>query len=440
MTSDSCQNAGACDAACSNNLCTAVCSQDSHCDDSDPSTEDACNNAGTCAASCSHEGKAELSIAVPPGLVGPFLRGQMVDLNISVTDSDGNPVEGATASFTDAGGHEVELQSVGNGVYKGSYSVPVDLPVGEQDFTLAVAKPGMFGSKHVSVVVSKGVVRAVLMKPEELEALPGDKVEFRFSLAYDNNVLVQESDMNVLLNNEPLTFVKTGDYFSAFYLFSEKDTGNSLFSVQASDSFGNEGTTNFVVAVGSPISPLSMFLILLLILALLLAVYGLRKTHRLFNLLRRRSQVSIAKKKAELLKSIAKERARIKKLEKDIALHEKELKKLDAEIEIERKKQALAVRKIPMESKYRLHKFFVSLPLLAKKAGAMLRRGKVPEKPKKLPEIEEIEAEQLLLKEKIQNLESEFCKQNIKEDFFREKLFEYREKLHLSELRKKKLE
>jgi len=54
--------------------------------------------------------------------------------------------------------------------------------------------------------------------------------------------------------------------------------------------------------------------------------------------------------------------------------------------------------------------------------------------------IQAIDTEVEELKEKIHNLESEFCKQNIKEDFFRKKLFEYREKVHLLELEKKKIE
>jgi len=54
--------------------------------------------------------------------------------------------------------------------------------------------------------------------------------------------------------------------------------------------------------------------------------------------------------------------------------------------------------------------------------------------------IQEIDSEIAQLNEKLQNLESEYCKQTIKEDFFRQRLFEYREKMHLLELEKKKLE
>ena len=142
---------------------------------------------------------------------------------------------------------------------------------------------------------------------------------------------------------------------------------------------------------------------------------------------------------AKLQQSIAKEKGQREKLAKKITQQEKEFKKAKLEIEIERRKQALRVKRIPQESKYAIHRISVSAVSKLKKIFS-----RTPKKSEGLLKVEkrigEIDTEVESLRAKIKNLETEYCKQTIKEDFFRKKLFEYREKMHLLELEKKKIE
>ena len=139
--------------------------------------------------------------------------------------------------------------------------------------------------------------------------------------------------------------------------------------------------------------------------------------------------------------AIAREKREREQLGKKIAQQEKELERLKQEVGVERRKQAIAVKRLPMEFKYATHKASVSASLfLGKIKKRLFKPKKPPEQVKAEERLRKIDPEVSKLRDMIQNLESEYCKQTIKEDFFRQKLFEYREKVHLLELEKKKLE
>jgi len=142
---------------------------------------------------------------------------------------------------------------------------------------------------------------------------------------------------------------------------------------------------------------------------------------------------------AKLQHSIAKEKGQREKLAKKIAQQEKDLVKAKQEVEVERRKQAFAVKKIPSESTYAVHGASVGVTSKLKKLFSRTPK-KSEEQLKTEKRLGEIDKEVRSLKEKINNLEAEYFKQTIKEDFFRKKLFDYREKIHLLELEKKKIE
>ncbi|MCR4368392.1 MAG: hypothetical protein NUV67_00630 [archaeon] len=54
LTTDKCENAGTCNAYCSNTQCPLSCSNNDACDDSNPVTNDTCVNPGTCEAACNN--------------------------------------------------------------------------------------------------------------------------------------------------------------------------------------------------------------------------------------------------------------------------------------------------------------------------------------------------------------------------------------------------
>ncbi|MBN2067106.1 MAG: hypothetical protein JW744_01420 [Candidatus Diapherotrites archaeon] len=439
-TVDSCSNPGTCDAACSNMPCSVACSSDADCGDSNPITLDVCSNAGECDASCSHEEQNLISIEPQPGLDRPLLRGETVPLLVTLRDPDGALVGNALVSVTDALGNEFDLNSLGDGNYSLSYPVPVDLPLGEQRFAFFASTPDMIGSKNVLLDVNSGIIRAVLLRPESLFALPGEKLEFKFKLVYDNNSAVQNPDVNASLNGISIALQSDGNSFTGSYLFSDADLGTAVLSIFASDSLGNSGLSEFAFTVQQPFPWFLVLLLAVLAVGIALFLYWFVRHRRMLSLEGKRGKLALSKKKTQLQKAVAANATEKDLLGKKLLKDDKKLKVASKELGVERKRQALASRKLPSEMRYAAHKALVSLSLLPKRARKLFS------KPAKLAldmdrdrKLKKLDLDISDLRNRIQNLEAEFCKQTIKEDYFRERLFEYREKIHLLELEKRKL-
>jgi len=438
LTIDTCSNAGECDATCSNVPCPIACSSDSDCDDSKLVTKDSCSSPGTCLAKCSYAEQKEFVFEFVSDFnaVG---RGNLVDLNVLVKDLNGNPVEGASIYFTDSAGKRIDLNSVGAGYYFAVYEIPADFVLGEQKLSFLASKGGLVGVEELVLKIAKGNVNALLLEPGEPKAFVGEKLEIKFALVYGNGDLVEDGNATASINgiSIPLSADSNG-IFTGYYLFSEADLAGAVLTVVSSDALGNEGSTSISFLVQQPLPLFTILAGVLIIIAVFIAAYGLKRTHRLSGLLRRAGKLEAEAKATKLQHSIEKEKGAKEKLAKKIVAQEKELSKARAEVDFERKKQALAVSKLPMESKYAAHEAAF---------GLVARLGRIFSRvPKKSAEqviaeqrLQEIDAEAESLKEKIRNLEAEYCKQTIKEDFFRKTLFEYREKAHLLELEKKKI-
>jgi cell division protein FtsB len=382
----------------------------------------------------------QLSIELATDFNKTVSRGQKIDLNLLVKDPDGNPVEGAELSLLDAAGNSIDLNSVGNGFYLGEYTVPVDLPLGKQSISLSASKAGLSGLEQLSLQIKEGRISAVLLQPAEPKAMVGEKLEFKFKLVYDDGSPVESADANAVLNNVsiPLVLDEATGVFTGHYVFSETDLEQAMLVVSAEDSLGNKGTTSLSFSVQQPLPLVFIAVAVALIVAALLAFYGLKRTHKLSSLLQRSGMISLSKKKKQLQKAIAKEKKEIAALEKGIAEHEKDLRAVREEIKVERKKQALAMKRLPAESKYAAHKTAVGLSAKIKR---LFVKPKVsPKEIQVQKRLQKIDQDVAKLREMVQNLESEYCKQTIKEDFFRQKLFDYREKIHLLELERKKIE
>ena len=438
LTIDTCSNAGECYATCSNVQCQIACSSDSDCDDSKLVTKDSCSSPGTCLAKCSYAEQKEFVFEFVSDFnaVG---RGNLVDLNVLVKDLNGNPVEGASIYFTDSAGKRIDLNSVGAGYYFAVYEVPADFVLGKQTLSFLASKGGLVGVEELVLKIAKGNVNALLLEPGEPKAFVGEKIEIKFALVYGNGDLVEAGNATASMNGVsiPLSADSNG-VFTGYYLFSEADLAGAVLTVVSSDALGNEGSTSIGFSVQQPLPLFTLLVGVLIIIAVLIAAYGLKRTHRLSGLLRRAGKLEAEAKATKLQHSIEKEKGAREKLAKKIVAQEKELAKARAEVDFERKKQALAVSKLPMESKYAAHKAAFGL---AAKLGKLFSRApkKSAEQLKAEKRIQEIDAETGAMKEKIRNLEAEYCKQTIKEDFFRKTLFEYREKAHLLELEKKKI-
>lgn len=380
-------------------------------------------------------------VKLPPDFNASISRGQSILLSVTVTDNQGSPVSGAVASLADSEGNKVLFEDKGNGIYSAVYEVPAGIPLGEQDMLLVASKDEDIGSSTRNFLVQNGTVRAMIVSPVgELKAAPGEKVEFKFRLVYDSNAVAEDADANVVLNGVPIPLVKDSNgSFVGNYFFSEADSGTVVLLVNAWDSFGNTGLTEFAFEVASPFDWFWIILIILAVVAVALCIFGLKKTHKLSSLIGRISAVSLQKRIASLRHGSAKGREK-DVIAKKIGGHEKELVRLKKEAVCERKKQSLSISTLPMESRYAVHKAAVSASLLPKKISSIFSPEAAAARSKAEKRIGEINEEIGKIKELIQNLEAEYCKQTIKEDFFRQKLFDYREKLHVLELEKKKIE
>ncbi len=454
LTTDTCSDPGTCESACSNTSCTIACSSNSDCDDSNPLTADVCDNPGTCAASCSHpQEDFLLSFEFPSSFDEGFERGNVVDLNVFIEDNEGNPVNEASFTLTDSEGNEVELEGIGGGNYVGKYTIPINFPVGEHTFSFFAVKVDdsgseKFGYEEIVRDVNTGKIIAVLLEPSVAKAIPGKKTEIKFKVVYGNNDSVEDANVSAEINGVQIPLTYSNNVFSGHYLFSDSDLEEASLVISANDSAGNSGTTTIPFSVEQPFSLSAILAVLALIVAAVITVYGLKRTHRLSKLLHKIERIKGATRAAKLQHSIAKEKGQRKKLAKKIIQQEKDLVKAKQEVEVERRKQAFAVKRMPIESKYAAHGASVGIISKVKKifskTSKKTKGQKQVEKAKGQSQTEkrvgEIDTEVSGLKEKMKNLEAEFFKQTIKEDFFRKKLFDYREKMHLLELEKKKIE
>ena len=402
LTVDSCNNPGLCNSFCLSPECTIACSSDSDCDDSDRLTLDSCSNPGLCSASCGFVGKEQLSIEIVSDLNSAF-RGQVIDLNVLVKDSNGNPVENVELSLTGPGGFEIDFNSVGNGYYSGVYSVPIDLPVGSQTFSFFAAKGEMAGLEELQLNVTAGLLKAVLVSPESLKVVPNQKLEFKFRIVFDNNTVVQNPDANAELNGISITLINDGNVFTGYYTFSEKDLDQAVLLITASDTLGNTGTTSFSFVVERPL-PLELIAGAIAIIAVvLISLFVLKKKNKLF----------FSKGKATVSKGSVKKGSDAKAL-------------ITPKKGVVKPKLSASIKK-PFSA-------------LAAKIRSVLPKPKETETiMKNEADIDRADFEIDVLNEEIKNLESDFCDKKIKEDNFRQKLFDLREKIHLLELKKKKL-
>ncbi|MDP2973574.1 MAG: hypothetical protein Q8N60_00845, partial [Candidatus Diapherotrites archaeon] len=200
------------------------------------------------------------------------------------------------------------------------------------------------------------------------------------------------------------------------------------------------GTTAFAFTVKQQLQLLSLLPWFILLIVLLVALYSLYRLRHLFSLERRRGKLVVAKQATLFQKAVAKGKGRKEKLQKEIKGREGGLQKISEEISVERKRHVIAWRRLPSELRYSAHKAALGLSLLPGKTKQLFLKPKgIARAVERRKRLNDIDSEIAELRERIQNLETEFCKQTIKEDYFRQKLFEFREKIHFLELEKTRL-
>ncbi len=435
-TSDSCLSPGSCTASCSNETCAIVCSTDSDCDDSDGTTVDSCSSAGTCDSVCENVAKTDLSIEVVVGTDLSLGRGQAVDLNFIVKNLAGEFVEDALITLTDSEGNEIELVSLGEGLYTGTYNVPVDFVLGEQKIALLASSGGLVGADEISLEILPGSVNAVLVESEFLSVMSGEKKEFKLSFVYGDGSDANATEVTASLNGVNIPLTQTGNIFAGNYLFSDTDIGTAVLLVSAADSLGNTGETSIEFSVASPIPWLQILGVLALIVAILVTLYGLKKTHKLSKLLHKMGTTSLSLRTSMLQSAISKEKKKRESLAKRIKQQEKTLEKVKTDIELERKKQAMAMQRLPTESRYAAEETAAGAVSSIKNVLGQKKSAEQLEFDKRIVEIDSKSVE---LKKKIKDLEESFDKKTVEEKPFKQKQFDLKEKLHLLELEKKKI-
>ncbi len=445
-TTDTCLNAGTCDASCSNEVVEAPCSSDADCDDGNPDTIDSCYRPGTAGAHCLHE----LGEAVEqPTTEGEFSvelvevpesaeRGSLVDVVVRVLDAENNPLEGATVSIADSSGDLTQLTALPDGRYSGSFAIAPDYPLGEQSFNVVVEKDATTGESPFELNINKTKISIDVLSPTIPQQAIGATVDFRIKLSYPDSTPVEDANVSAVVGEEEIIFSSEGEgIYLASYPLGEEHLGLLEFTVSATDSAGNDGTTTISLQVLTQeeyawfIAGLLLLLLPLLIVLLLVLLFYMRFKH-ILKLERQRAKYQMMRKKAQVMIAASSGEKKKELMAKEAYL-DKLIEKNRKSLALMRKRSWLTLGDIPMDLYFGLRALLYDIRHFPR-----FLRGKKKEK-KNRAELQKIDAEISNTKELIKKLENDFYKQKIPPDEFKKALFEYREKIHLLGIKKKKL-
>tara|TARA_Y100000310_G_C20648860_1_gene798237 strand:+ start:57 stop:1571 length:1515 start_codon:yes stop_codon:yes gene_type:complete len=492
-TTDSCSNSGTCSASCSNAADTDTsCATDSDCDDGDDTTVDSCYRPGTPGSHCLNEYVEDADSTPPtiectvdsdcddldsstidscyrpgtpgahclndysPDAAGPdtespttgfdveFVREiptstervSDVSVVVRVVDSEQNPVSGATVSVVDANGNSIQLTGLPNGQYAGAVKFGADYHLGENSFTVLVEKEGIKESSEFSVSVDNAIINIGVISPTLAKQPVGSDLEVKLRLSYSDGSVVEEANIVATANGQELAFVSQGSgIFVSSYLLA--DIGILSLNINVADSLGNTGNTTLELEVLTQeqyaifIAGMLFLLLVLLAVLMLVLLFYMRFEHILI-LERQRAKYVVMKKHAQVLIAAA-DPTKKKELVEKAAYLDKKIKENEKSLALMRRRSWLTLGDIPMDL-YFGTKTFVhtvkNLPSILKGKERRLTNR---------PKIKAIDSKLSDLRELTKKLENDFYKQLIAPDEFKKRLFDYREKMHLLEIRKKKL-
>jgi len=423
------------------------CTVDSDCDDSDPDTVDSCYRAGTAGAHCLNEyspqtpdapsgpSASDFSVEFVSELPDSAERASSFDLVVRILDSDGNPVSDAIVSVVDSNDNSIQFSALQDGKYEASMPIPPSFPLGENAFNVSVERDSSTGESSFDLNVSSAEIEVELVSPVSSKHIVGSSVDFVVRLSYSNGIAVDDANVFAFTQDGNMVFVSDGNglYSLSFPLNS---LGYLDFNILAADLYGNSGLEEVSIEVLTLegyawlVFGLLLFVLVLLIVLMLILLFYMRFKHILV-LERKNLKYKLMKKKAQaLISSVSGQKK--KDLESRAAYLDKLIRENDKSIAFMKKRSLLTLGDIPMDLYFGLKSLqhsFASIPRVLFSA-----RSKIADR-----EASKIDAEVADLNEMIRLLENDFYKQRISDGQFKKALFDYRKKIHLLEIKKKKL-
>jgi hypothetical protein len=197
---------------------------------------------------------AFLGIELLNELEESYERGSSIEIIAVVNDALGETVEGATVKLTGPGLEEIQLLEIKPGEYSGIYHVPLDLPMGEQHFSISAVKSGFAGifsgSREFGFSAEKAKINIEVWEPSKRHYLVGENLVLTVFLSYGNGDTVVDAAVRALVHGREIELLPAeAGVFSANHLLGEKDTGGLKVSFRAIDAAENEGVTHTKVEV-----------------------------------------------------------------------------------------------------------------------------------------------------------------------------------------------
>ncbi len=439
-TDDECIDPGDCFSYCIYHRCNIACSSDSDCDDNIPQTVDSCANAGSCNAVCRNE-ISPMTVELTPPITGTYKRKDTINVRVSVK-IENEAVEGATVTVSGPE-KEISLTESQLGIYSGNYTIDADAPLGSQKFDVEATKGAKSAETSFETTIEKGEIILNLIEPEDTALNVGREVEFKLEAKYQDGEPVTGLDLNALFNEKEVIFEEIGEgIYSGSYTVKKEDVGDVNFLINVHDQYNNLGSDEltfkvssipaFVIDIVTVLGAIFFFIsfLIALIILILFTILSLL----LFSSKSRKERImALRAKKLEL--GLLKNYTRLE-------YSTKMIKKKHYDELMAKYKQKIAAVENSINFLKREHFWngFVNQTLnITRKILPVMPSRKTIEKPpkEKKPEPTETDKKIAELKATINLLKQEFYKRRLTEEEFRKRMFDYKSKLHLLELKKK---
>ncbi|MBU0661997.1 hypothetical protein KJ891_00905 [Candidatus Micrarchaeota archaeon] len=195
-----------------------------------------------------------LVISLEKGTGETAERDGTVNIIVSVFDEYGGIVEGANVQVTGPVGEMAILEEDGNGIYSGTYAVPLESPKGKQEFEVHAVKEitGVVqeGWHKFEIEILPARIKIAMPNAEKLEFLAGDEITIRARLTYPGGRIVESAAATARINENEIPLIYEGmGFYSGQYVLEIGDRGAGKIALSARDAQGNSGTREYDLLV-----------------------------------------------------------------------------------------------------------------------------------------------------------------------------------------------
>jgi len=239
-----------------------------------------------------------------------FNRGRQINFLVKVRDSSNKAVSDALVEAVMPGEKRISLEEVSPGNYGGSFNIPFDFSLGEQQLTATVSKVigetlyGGFAS--TTIFINKAPMTMEIIAPEKTIYNLGETIDFKLRLLYEFNIPVNNADIDLFAGEKKIRAKELGGgYYAASYSIAEDEAGPMVIRVEAKDEFENSAKEELNFEI-KPVLPLTIFLtrnpvilaaVIVAVLFAAVVLFLFAKNILLLKILERKKEELVALKK-----------------------------------------------------------------------------------------------------------------------------------------------